>query len=348
MILMLFFCFSSAQITETAENVVSGINNTGTVKFKVYILVQGGLVKKPVMPVFAYRQPKVYPVKAREFLKISKYHPYTSKEFKGKAESIIQYMTQNMKKNAVQVAGEVFNYINLSITTSDENARAGSTYLDCFAMPLDVMLAGKGNNIEKCRLAVAMLRYFNIPARTAFWNDRYVVQYFLKPLESEKIEQAWYIMDFTGLYGQITDGIEPVAWHPVKAQELLGVNWEHGNIALSIDGVKNTRMEINESEALALFTNIERGNMPDTEGNTGLSRYYLLKEISCTMIIPDKQKKINIEIILPFNESQPFKTLKYYVLPGVNMKAKFKNTHTMVNPPNSGLVYTLPVEFELY
>jgi hypothetical protein len=347
LLLFIFVPFLSATPAEIPQNAPSYESGTAKAEFTLFLLIKGGLVKKPDLPDFAYRQLKVYPLKVKEFLKNSKYLDYSAAEFKLKAEELISNMTENGKKNAVLVANEVFNYVNLSITPSDESNAAGLTQSDCHALPLDVMKTAKGGSIEKTRLAVALLRYFNIPSRAAFWDDHYVAQYFLKPLESEKKDPAWYIMDFTGIYGRMPDNIEPVAWHPVKAQELLGENWENENISLAVKQVKNTRMEINEAEALALFTNLERGNAYDMEGNTGLSRYYLLKEITYLMEVPDKEKNLKLEFTLPFNESQPFKTLRYNIKPEGNLKAKLRNTHTMTNPPNTGIIYTLPVEFEL-
>ncbi len=341
----------SAQEAAPTQNESSVTGNTLTARFKLYLLIKGSLVKKPPYPEFAYRVSKAYPLKVREYLKKSKYIDFSPKDFAGKAGATIAGLNESGKKNAVAVAEEVFEYVSLSITASDEGFTPALTHQDCFAMPADVMNSGKGGNVEKCRLAAALLRYFLIPARMAFWDDHYVVQYFLKPLETEKVQMDWHIMDFTGAYDKSPGKIEPVEWHPVRAQELLGEEWENENLAVKVISVKNTRMEINEAEALALFTNIERGIEPDTPGNTALANYFLLKEIDYEMTMPGGSKTINMEFTLPFNESkeEPFKTVEYeyYIKTGEGLKAALKRTHTMVNPPNNGLVYTLPVEFTL-
>lgn len=338
------FVFSESP--DMIKQTVTSIDNIETIQFTAFFLIQGGYEKKPIIPNFAYKQLKSYPLKVREFLKKSKYTGYLTADFKLMAEDIVANMTVKEKKNAVLVAKEVFDYINLSITASTEDVAAGLTQADCYGLPLSVMKAGKGNLIEKNRLAVELLRYFDIPARMAFWSDHYVVQYFLKPLETEKISQAWYIMDFANEYDKLKGRIEPISWHSVNSKELFNENWKDVVLNLDIIKVKNTHMEINEGEALALFTNLERGNVYAMEDNPSLKRYYLLKEITYSMNIPKKTNKIVIELILPFNETQPFKTLKYYVKTVGNVKAACKRTHTMINPPNRGIVYTLPVEFE--
>ena len=341
----------SAQETALSQNGISAAGATLTARFTLCLLIKGGLVKKPAYPEFAYRTAKLYPLKVREYLKKSKYIDFSPKDFAGKAGAVIAGLNESGKKNAVAVANEVFKYVSETITASDEGLTAAMTHQDCFAMPINVMTSGKGGNVEKCRLATALLRYFIIPARMAFWDDHYVVQYFLKPLEREKVQMDWHIMDFTGAYDKSPEKIEPVQWHPVRAQELLGETWENENLAVKVKKVKNTRMDINEAEALALFTNIERGIEPDTLGNTALSGYFLLKEIDYEMTVPGDSKTINMEFTLPFNESkaEPFKTVEYeyYIIAADGLKAGLKRTHTMVNPPNSGLVYTLPAVFEL-
>ncbi|MEI7543074.1 MAG: hypothetical protein WCJ94_07480 [bacterium] len=338
------FIFSESP--DMIKQTIASMDNTETVQFTAFILIQGGLEKKTIVPNFAYRQLKSYPLKVREFLKNIQYSGYSKADFKLKAEEIVATMTDKSKKNAVLVAKAVCDYINLSITASPELAISGLTQADCYATPLNVINIGKGNLIEKNRLAVQLLRYFDIPARMAYWSDHYVVQYFLKPLETEKISQAWHIMDFTNQYDKLEGKIEPVSWHAVTAKELYNVNWKGETISLDITKVKNTHMEITEGEALALFTNLERGNVYAMEDNPTLTRYYLLKEITYSMNIPKSLNKLVIELILPFNETQPFKTLKYYVKIYGNAKAICKRTHTMINPPNRGIVYTLPVEFE--
>jgi hypothetical protein len=314
-------------------------------QFSLFFLIKAETIKKTQIPQNAVRLLKSYTVRVRPFLQNSKYYDFSPKAVHKAADDCISKLSFSDMTNAVKVADGVYNYISESISSTAESSADFYAQAE-LASPAGVLEAKRGNNIERCRLAVAMLRYMLIPSRTAYWDDHHAVEYFLKPSGKSKAEPAWHIMDLTGVYQSKTGEVEPVSWHPVHSNEKLSVQAEPGALIAVNGKTKNNRYEINESEAFAMFANIKQGIMAEAGTSEFTTGYYLLKQTDYIIRFSDTRKAAKVVFMMDFNELKPFKTMRFFVRPGPGLRANYKKSETLINPPVSGIEYTLPVEFE--
>jgi hypothetical protein len=319
-----------------------------TYGFKMYYLIMGETVKKHQDPDFGYVTVKAMPLKVKEFTFSAPGMDYTKTAVKKAAGTAIAGLPEHRKKNAVYVSREIFGYIKASITAKDDAFDPVDSSRTGLQTASELISSGAGTNYERCRLACAMLRYFSIPARISSWKDRYVVEYYIKPLEGGKFYPNWHIMDFTGAYDAEPDKTEPVSWYPVDSKELLAEEWKGETLSIRVAGVKNSYLGNNEAESMAIFSNIIEGKDPDYKGNTGLSNFYLIKEKDYELMLPPGADKAEVTFTMPLNEEEPFRTMNYYVKSSdPKMKVTPRRTRTYIKPPQKGMVYTLPVDFEI-
>ena len=247
------------------------------------------------------------------------------------------------RKNSVKIAGFVGSYVSATITASPEPATPSASPHDAYRTASEVLRDGSGNTIEKCRLAVALLRYAEIPARMSFWNDSYVVEYYLKP--EKKDDPSWQIVDLTGAYKNSGDSVVPRSWNPVDAGEHFNEEWASDTISVRAISAGNIYSGINEAEALAAFTVIESGAEPDARSNTGLAYFYLFKTVDYEVMPPPGAGKFSLELTMPFNETRPLKTMKYFVKPlSSGLDIAMRRTRTYIKPLVKGMMYILPLD----
>ncbi len=317
-------------------------------KFRIYYLVKGEMAKKPAMPDFGYMIQKTFPLRAKEFLLPARYSEFSKPVISKTAAAILETLPEHRRKNAVYASEAVFNYVKASITAKAEPEGVFSNPHEAYSSGAEAIGNGSGNNLEKCRAATALLRSISIPARISYWSGHYVVEYYIKPLEKGKYDPDWHIMDFTGAYDAAEGRVEPISWNPVDYKEHVNEEWSGNSMNVRVVSVKNTHMELNEAESMALFSNIVSGAEPDVKGNTTLNKFFLLKEVDYELTLPDGITAAMAEFTMPFNETRYFKTFKFYVRPlDPGLKVSQKRTHTYINPYVKGMIYTLPVEFSI-
>ncbi|MCE5299690.1 MAG: hypothetical protein LLG37_02295 [Spirochaetia bacterium] len=325
-----------------------GLHAQGPYTLKTFYLIKGQAVQKDKVPPNAVRNLKSYPLKVREYTFPAPGMDYSPALFKAAGDAILALMQPGDRDNAAAIALAVADFTLNSIQARGEEAVISDNPHAAHKTALAVLTDGAGTNLEKCRLACALLRYFTVPARISSWKDRYVVEYYLKPASGTKIEPAWHVMDLTGRYDTEGEKTEPVAWHSIKAGELLEVQWEDVQMAVKKMQVNNYYIDGNEAEVRAAYDGLCEGKAPDFAVNTSSASFYLVKETAYEITFGQGVTRAAVELVMPFNESKPFKTIKFFaVSASQGMKVSFKRSHTSINPPNSGLVYTLPVAFEI-
>jgi hypothetical protein len=214
-----------------------------------------------------------------------------------------------------------------------------------------VLKEGKGNSLEKCRLAAAMLRYFTVPARIVEREGRYEVEYYIQPL-AESGKGAWYLKDFDGLPPAADAFIVPVSWHPVDAKELLSEEWTTP-MFIKLKQQKRTYITADDAEAMSVFAAItETAQSVSDYGKPKRGKFNVIDELEYELWLPNGVYEAKAEFILPFNlEDQldikdDFKTVKYFVKTGderLVVKARWPQTKT--KPSQEGIIYTLPAVF---
>ncbi len=326
----------------------------GKYTFKFRLLLKVNKAKNYDRPIFGYRLMKTFPLRVKEFTFPGRHMEYRNSAIKDKAApAVIKDIVEWRRKNAYHIANAVYDFINNNIKDREiveEPAR--SSHLMYYSN-VKTFIKKKGSTLEKCRLAVSILRYYTIPARIVYWKDRYVVEYFLRPL---KKKNGWFIMDFTGEYAPEKDYIEPVAWYPLDAKELLNEEWEGENIFLKQIKTDNYYIAGGRAEAEEGFKKLAEENKYPAAGSVPGKKYFSIKEIKYEIWL-DKNMDKETEIIftMPFNSRDTMKkglnrgtmkTMAYDLKPiSKNLKIRFKRAHTKINPPQRGLVYTLSVKF---
>lgn len=317
--------------------------------FKLYYLIIGETVKKHVIPDYGYMTLKAFPLKVREYTFSAPYMDYNKSTVKKAARQAVAGLPEHRKKNACYVSREIFNYISTTLTAGDDEFVPSDNPHKTALSASETLARGSATLLEKCRLACAMLRYFTIPARVAYWKDTYVVEYYIKPLEGGKYKANWQVMDFTGSYDAGQGEVEPISWYPVDSRELLACEWKGATINVRINSVKNSYLDNNEAESKAIFTNLKSGAVPEPGHNTPPAHFYLLKEMDCTICFAEGVKKAEVDFTMPFNESDTlFRTMDYFVKtddPALDIKVR--SARVYIKPPQFGMVYSLPVEFNL-
>jgi len=314
--------------------------------FKLYILAKGTMKKNTIMPDFGWRVLNAFPLKVREFTYPAPYMDSGAQEFKAAADDILNSIAEPRRKNAVRVADAVFEYINTGITARQANEETAETSHKVYFSALQVFKAGAGNNLEKCRLAVAMLRYFSVPARIVNREGGYEVEYYLQPL-AEQGKGAWYLYDFEGKGPGGTEFFVPPDWHPVDARELLREEWE-SPMFIKLTGQKRSYAGADDAGAQAAFAAITgtAENLTVTvKPVQGI--FYVVDELAYELWLPDGTFEAKAEFTLPFNIPDDFKTIKYFIMSDdKNLQVKAKWPQTKNKPMQEGVIYTLPVSFK--
>ncbi len=326
----------------------------GKYTFKFRLLLKVNKAKNFDRPIFGYRLMKTFPLRVKEFTFPARHMEYRNDIIEKKAApAVIRDIVKWRRKNAYHIANAVYDYINSNIEDRQiVEEPAGSSHLMYYSN-VKTFIKKQGNTLEKCRLAVSILRYYTIPARIVCWKDRYVVEYFLRPL---KEKNGWFIMDFTGEYDPEKDYIEPVAWYPLDAKELLNEEWKGKNIFLKQIKTDNYYIGGDRAEAKGAFEKLIKNNKYPAAGRETGRKYFSIKEIKYEIWLEQNMsEEAEIIFTMPFNSRDTMKkglnrgtmkTMDYDLKPvSKALKIKFRRAHTRINPPQRGLVYTLPAEF---
>ena len=328
--------------TFTLENV----NEIQKYNFKMYLLIKAENKKNAPKPKFGYRILKTFPVSVREFTFSAPYLDYLNKAFKEKADLIISSLPEYRKKNAYYVSGLVYNFVKENVKEGIFGEKPIINPHKLFLSGVEVLNRQEGCLLEKCRAAVTLLRYYSIPAVIVMWRDHYAVEYFLKPLDTKG---KWYVMDFKDEYKEEDPFIEPAEWQPLNSKELLNEDWQDSEIFVKNKSIKNLYL-YNKEEAFSTYDSITSSSNDYNSNNTSENLqskkpFYLLKIVDYEIWMK-KGSKTEVKFILPFNNIDFFKTMKFLVKSeNNNLIIKCKRVLHYVVPPQEGMVHMLPVEF---
>jgi hypothetical protein len=315
-------------------------------KFRVYYLIKGEKVKKS--PVLSHGEAgvKTFPLRVREFLQPSKYYDFKDPYFKKRAAALFLDMSPKDRKNSAAISGFVMDFVSVSVTAASDSAPPSLDPHEIYRPASAVLRDMSGNTIEKYRLITALLRYAGVPARVSYWNDSYVAEYYSMPADMHKGSTSWQPLDLSGAYGVSGGRVIPISWNPVDNRERLNEEWNTDTISVRALAVSNIYSDMNEAEALASFTSVESGSEVDASSDTELAAFYLFKTVDYEVIPPEGVEKFQVEFTMPFNEVEPFKTMKYFVKPlSPGLAVKMGRSHTYIKPLVKGMIYSLPVTF---
>jgi hypothetical protein len=321
-------------------------------KFTAYLLIKETMKKNYPKPDFGWRVLAAFPLRVREFTYASPFIDYSPAAFKNAENNVLSGIDEPRRKNAMRVSEAVFNYIDASITAREAPEEPAGSAHKAYMTALQVLKGGTGNSLEKCRLAVAFLRYFTIPARMVQWSDVYAVEYFLQPLDN-KGRGRWYIRDFDGKNNDAPDHILPADWHPIDAKELLNVEWS-GEMSIRRTGVKNEFLAPDEAPATGEYEAVSGGQKeltPTAAPESG--DFFLLKKIEYELTLSPGTTGAQAIFTLPYRNPDNYnpencKTVKYLVKSGGSrLEIRMKWPHTTIKPAQDGILYTLPVTFTI-
>jgi len=337
-LIIIFLFFISALFSQD--------ENINKYKFEVYYLIKGQMKKNKARPDFGWRILKTFPLSVKEYTFTSQFYDYNSNDIKEIASEITKELTEARKKNGVYIADAIYKYINENIETREIIKEIKNNPNKIYFSYRQVLNEKKACDVEKCRLAITLLRYFTIPARMVYINDHYAVEYFIMPLKGKG---DWFLMDFTEKDVPWQEYVFPVSWHPLDCKEVLNENWNNTCAVYSVD-IKNIFLPNDEQEAENIYNQITtsaKGIDDILSGETpDKGKFIMLKRIIYELWIPDNQKNTKVVFILPFNAVNFFRT-KYWYVRSIDegLELKMKRIHTEVKPPQEGMIITLPVEF---
>ncbi len=316
--------------------------------FNLYVLAKGKMKKAENIPDFAWRIKKSYPYKIREFTFPSVYMDNSAPIFKSAAEEILSSIPENRRKNAVVVSGAVFEYVEKSISGRQVTYEFTDNHHRVYFSALQALNEKRASEIEKCRLCVALLRLLDIPARTVYRQGRYVVEYYLLPL-AEKGKGGWHIREL-GMEGAVLSRFfVPPDWHALDSSELLNESWKEPLILARTGQRSRFFAGNNETVAAEFFASVsEAGAVFEESAAPDSGIFCEVRETSYEAKLPAGVKSAAVEIALPFNLADDYKTIKYSVKAassGIEVKAKWPQTR--IKQAQDGMIYSLPVSISL-
>ncbi|MEI7640099.1 MAG: transglutaminase family protein [bacterium] len=316
-----------------------------TYKFKLFLLIKGAMKKNLTMPGFAYRKIKSYPLKVKEFVYPGKYSDARGKALADWTDKMLADIPVKKRNNGIYLVRAVFEYIETSISDREYAPEPLPDAHSGYFTAAQVFENKTGNMLEKCRLAVAMLRRFTIPARIVSWKGDYAVEFFIKPLDNQG-KGVWHTKAFTkGETGEEKYTM-PSDWHPVSSGELLDAEWKGNTISIR----KIREREIfytKKEEVLAMYTSVTltAGDVFETTAITTTPKeFYSLREVEYEVVFKTGDHP-KIRLTLPFNNVEELRTAKFFVRPEAGLKVKYKRAVVEAKPPQEGMIYALPLEF---
>jgi len=319
--------------------------------FSFYLLIEGKSAKQAQLPDYGARSLKAFPLRVKEFTFSSPYYAYEGVSFiKQAGEEVLASLPEKRRSNAVYVAAAVYSYITSTVQDAPANYLITDNFHKTYKTGLYALKDKSGNLPEKCRAAVALLRSFTIPARIVYFEGRYAVEYYLKPLKGDSV---WAVMDFTE--DSPEEHTRPVEWQPVTAGELLNEELNSGEAMLKTKEITEMYF-IDKAEAVDFFTKIKEGAAVPANNEMPKGKFHLIRKTDYSIqtgVSVTSQAPCEIEFTMPFNDRDTFnpgapyfRTYDFFVNPGGSaLKIYYKRAHTRVNPPMDGRVYSLPVKF---
>ncbi len=322
--------------------------NINKYKFEVYYLIKGQMKKTKERPNFGWRILKTFPLNVKEYTFTSQYYDYNSNEITDITKKITENLSEARRKNAIYIADEIYKYIHNNIADREIKKEIKENAHKIYFSYRQVLKEQEACDVEKCRLAITLFRYFTIPARMVYIDNHYAVEYFIMPLKGNG---EWFLMDFKDTNGMQGQYSLPVYWHPLDCKELLNEMWDD-NCYIDMLEVKDVFFTQNEQEAEFIYNQITMSAKSIEEFSSQIlpekGKFIMLKKILYELWLSDEQKTIKVNFILPFNAVNFFRT-KYWHVKSLdnNLEIKMKRIHTEVKPPQEGMIITLPVEFKV-
>jgi hypothetical protein len=317
--------------------------------FNFYILAGVSRSAAKGIPAAGVREIKLLPIRPKEYIYPSAYFSYTKNT--GKTEAAVQLagLPAGDGKNSAILSEAVFNYIRENIQEQKPDPVISCDFHKNRKTGMEALESKCANNLERCRAAVCLLRYYTIPARIVFYDGDYAVEYFLKPAKSAG---KWVVKTFSGK--SAADGFaDPVEWEPVTGKELLNEEIRKGS-ALLERGPSAEQSILNRAEAEAKFVSITAGTAVLEPNERLKGKFFIIRETGYTIsLTATASSHVKIDFMLPYNDrdmfdqsESGFKTGRFFVAASdPALKIKFKKPSVKKNPPQEGIVYYLPVEF---
>lgn len=320
--------------------------NINKYRFEVYYLIKGQMKKDKERPDFGWRILKTFPLKVKEYTFTSQYYDYNSDEITDLANKITENLSEARKKNAVYIADEIYNYINDNIGNREINKEIKASSNKIYFSNRQVLKGKQGCDVEKSRLAVTLFRYFTIPARMVYINDHYAVEYFIMPLKGKG---DWFLMDFGNTENIHGEYSFPIYWHPLDCKEILNETWDNNCYVDKLE-IKDIFLNHDEKKAEDIYNQITMSakniDQIKSEQIPEKGKFIMLKRILYELWLPQDQKIVRVNFILPFNAINFFRTKYWHVRTlDDNLEIKMRRLHTEVKPPQEGMIITLPVDF---
>lgn len=324
--------------------------NINKYKFEIYYLIKGQMKKNKERPNFGWRILKTFPLSVKEYTYPSQFYNYNSEELAEVANTISGNLTEARKKNAIYIANEIYRYINENIENREINKEIKESPTKVYFSYRQVLREKKGCDVEKCRLAITLFRFFTIPARMVYINNHYAVEYFIMPLKGKG---DWFLMDFSDNkeQWQLQEYSFPVYWQPLDSGEMLNEIWDK-NCYLDMVDVTDIFLKQDEKEAISIYTaittSVKNFDEIQSDPTPDKDKFMVLKRVSYELWLPNEEKNIKINFILPFNAINFFRTKYWWVKNFDNrIEINVKRLHTEVKPPQEGMIIKLPIEFKV-
>ncbi len=352
---MNFFCSFLIASDETAvlPYTEEGIERHS---FSVYVMCKHSGLNKRKLPEYGFTGIKSFPLKVKEYTFSARYMDKMNDKIKLQAEKLQLSLPEKHRKNAVYLADAVFGYIRDNISSRYAAPVLAENLHKAYYGAHEVLEKKQGNALEKARLAVALMRSYQIPARISGYRGSYAVEYYIKPMKGKG---EWHVMIpdsecLTCNSGYNYDFEEAVEWYPVDKNELLYVELKEGKAFFEVKGTEDKCVYGGDEQIIKIFDDYVSGIEPASL-TVCAKKSFLIRRYDFDIYIPEKyEQKIKADITLPFNnrdilktgEEGLFVTGRYAVKTQKGLKAAYKRAHTRQNPPQDGMVYYLTVVFE--
>jgi hypothetical protein len=300
-------------------------------------------------PASGVREIKLLPMRPKEYIYPSAYFSFTKNIKNTEAAVQLAALPAKDSRNSAILSEAVFKYIRDNIQEQKSERIISDDFHKGRKTGMEVLESKCADNLERCRAAVCLLRYYTIPARIVFYNGDYAVEYFLKPLKSAG---KWIVSPFAGK--SAADGFaDPVEWEPVTGKELLNEEIRKGS-ALLERGSCVEQSILNRAEAEAKFVSITAGTAVLEPNDRLKGKFFIIRETGYSIsLTATASAHVKIDFMLPYNDrdmfdqsESGFKTGRFFVTSAdPALKIKYKKPSVKKNPPQEGIVYYLPVEF---
>jgi len=335
-------------MTETAETL-------GEYTFSLYVLCKHNGIKGREMPDYGFTGIKSFPLRVKEYTFSARYIDKMNDKVKAQALKMQLALPEKRQKNAYHLASSVFDFLKNSVSPRKVTPVALENQHKAYYPAHEVLEKMEGSPLEKLRLAVALMRSYQIPARIAGYRGGYAMEYYIKPIRGKS---GWYVMDIDAGCLTCNSGAgyeEAVEWYPVDKNELLSCEIREGRAYLEAAGYHDICINGTDNELEQAFDAYAVSGI-EPKGFTACARKsIIIRRYDYKLYLPENlAQKVKVDLTLPFNnreiikngEDGLFVTGRYAVKAGKGLKVTYKRAHTRQNPPQDGMVYYLTSVFE--